>query len=89
MTRKSHGHEYWEVYYTVEGSDKVYKHKLRGDTQRHFWFNDELFHWLKRVPLKSIGDGTRSKTIYEEGYQPIRVEISYYNRDKIFLSDLK
>ena len=86
--RSRNGHEYREIHYTVEGSDKVYKHNLYGLSNVHFWFNDEVFHWLRTIEayLKDVGDGTKCKTLYDHDNRPqakpIRVEV-YYGRGGI------
>lgn len=89
--RSRTGHEYREIHYTVEGSDKVYKHNLHGTSKVHFWFNDEVFHWLRTVDayLKGVGDGTRCKTIYDHlNNRPIRVEVRYRGRKLLGLSNV-
>lgn len=83
------------VWYTVEGSDKIHKHIFYSSAPRlnkAFWRHDEIAHWLKSVQfaLKSVGDGSRSKTRYDrnQSRHELKVEITYGGNGRIALRQL-
>lgn len=90
------GYSYHEIYYTLDGSDKVRKHILHScmpELNKAFWRADEIHHWLKSVSyaLKSIGDGIRSKTRYDrnQSRHELKAEILYCGNGRIFVDRCK
>lgn len=93
MFKSRTGDECHEIHYTVEGSDKTYKHHFYhtgGLNDKLFWRRDELAHLLSNISwwLKSCGDGTRCRTLYDSQNDggELKVVIDYYGDGKIWLS---
>lgn len=93
MFKSRTGDEYHEIHYTVEGSDKTYKHHFYHTgsmNDKLFWRRDELAHLLSDISgwLKPVGDGTRCRTLYDRQNDDgeLKVVIDYYRNGKIWLS---
>ena len=93
MFKSRTGDEYHEIQYTVEGSDKTYKHNFlhTGSLKdKLFWRNDELGHLFSAISgwLRSCGDGTRCRTLYDSQNDggELKVVIDYCGDGKIWLS---
>jgi hypothetical protein len=56
-----------EVQYTVEGSDKVYKHTMSKSHKLSDWRREEIHQLSKHFwdKMKSMGDGCHARILYD------------------------
>ena len=68
-----------EVQYTVEGSDKVYKHTMSHSFKLSNWRKEEIHQLSKSFwgEMKSFGDGSRAKILYDStrSFKTLQFEI--------------
>lgn len=89
LTRPDYHHEVW---YTVEGSDKVRKFKLPHSTpsfKKSYYRLDEIWHWWRTIEhaLRSLGVGDKAKIRYDRYNSRfiLKVEIDYLGDGRFYL----
>lgn len=82
-----------EVQYTVEGSDKVYKHTMSDSFSLSNWRKESIHQLYKEFcdELKSMGDGCRAKILYDrtKSCNTIQFEICITNYKRFYLSRVR
>lgn len=82
-----------EVQYTVEGSDKVYKHTMSDSFSLSNWRKDAIHQLYKEFwnDLKSMGDGCRAKILYDRtrSSKNLQFEICIPNYNRFYLSRVR
>lgn len=80
------------VSYTVDGSKKVYRHAMSKNFSCTDWNREEIHQLYKKFEgvFLSLGDGTRSKTIYDSSkkWLPLKFEIETFPNGHIHLRRL-
>lgn len=82
-----------EVQYTVEGSDKVYKHTMSDSHKLSDWRREGICQLYKEFwgDLKSMGDGCRAKILYDstKSWKNLQFEIHITDYKRFYLSRVR